>query len=143
MVPKFSTATGWKMCVLSKPAHLAALRVAAASAAEPAFVAESPVRLSQGADYSDVPGEWLSFSPRHHLPIRTFAVCPGETLGFFGHRYCRRRKGASHQVVECVMLLLLLSSSSSFLAHQHKACRQLKIIIIIIKVEKLLWVNIA
>jgi len=42
-VPKFSTATGWKMCVLSKPAHLAALRVAAASAAEPAFVAESPL----------------------------------------------------------------------------------------------------
>jgi len=29
------------MCVLSKPAYLAALRVAAASAAEPAFVAES------------------------------------------------------------------------------------------------------
>jgi len=31
------------MCVLSKPAYLAALRVAAASAAEPAFVAESPM----------------------------------------------------------------------------------------------------
>ena len=42
-MPKFSTATGWKMCVLSKPAFLAALRVAAASAAEPAFVAESPM----------------------------------------------------------------------------------------------------
>ena len=40
-MPKFSTATGWKMCVLSKPAYLAALRVAAASAAEPAFIAES------------------------------------------------------------------------------------------------------
>jgi len=24
IVPKFSTATGWKMCVLSKPAYLAA-----------------------------------------------------------------------------------------------------------------------
>ena len=48
--------------------------------------------LSQGADYSDVPGEWLSFSPRHHRqPIKTFAVCPGETLRFLGHRYCRRR----------------------------------------------------
>ena len=31
------------MCVLSKPAYLAALRVSAASAAEPAFVAESPM----------------------------------------------------------------------------------------------------
>ena len=44
-MPKFSTATGWKMCVLSKPAYLAALRVAVASAAEPAFVAESPMPL--------------------------------------------------------------------------------------------------
>ena len=42
-MPKFSTATGWKMCVLSKPAYLAALRVAAASAAEPAFMTESPI----------------------------------------------------------------------------------------------------
>jgi len=33
IVPKFSTATGWKMCVLSKTAYLVALRVAAASAA--------------------------------------------------------------------------------------------------------------
>jgi len=31
------------MCVLSKPAYLAALRVAAASAAEPAFAVESPL----------------------------------------------------------------------------------------------------
>ena len=43
VVPKFSTATGWKMCVLSKPAYLAALRVAAASDADPAFAAESPM----------------------------------------------------------------------------------------------------
>jgi len=43
IVPKFSTATGWKMCFLSKTAYLVAFRVAAASAAEPAFVAESPM----------------------------------------------------------------------------------------------------
>jgi len=41
IVPQFSTATGWKMCVLSKTEYLVAFRVAAASAAEPAFVAES------------------------------------------------------------------------------------------------------
>jgi len=88
IVPKFSTATGWKMCVFSKPAYLAALCVAAASAAEPAFAADrvTNVRLSQGADNSDVPGEWLSFSPRHYRqPIGSFAVCPGETVRFFGH----------------------------------------------------------
>ena len=39
------------MCVLSKPAHLAALRVAAASAAEPAFVAESPMYDSAKGQY--------------------------------------------------------------------------------------------
>jgi len=49
-------------------------------------------------------GSHQQSSPKHHRhPIRTFAVCPGETLRFFGHRYCCRRKGASHQVVECVM----------------------------------------
>ena len=59
-----------------------------ASAAEPAFAADrvTNVRLSQGADNSDVPGEWLSFSPRHYRqPIGSFAVCPGETVRFFGH----------------------------------------------------------
>jgi len=53
IVPKFSTATRWKMCVLSKPAYLAALRVAAASTAEPAFIIIiiiilTPVLSSQG-----------------------------------------------------------------------------------------------
>jgi len=49
-VPKFSTAAGWKMCVLSKPAYLTALRVPAASAAEPAFIIIilTPVLSSQG-----------------------------------------------------------------------------------------------
>jgi len=87
IVPKFSTATGWKMCVLSKPAYLAALRVAAASAVEPAFVAESPMHDSakgQTTVTSQVSGfpslQGTIVSPSGRLPSAL------ETLRFFGHR---------------------------------------------------------
>ena len=67
IVPKFSTATGWKMCVLSKPAYLAALRVAAASAAEPAFVAEFLQRIVGGQTFGGKFGHRRRLSP-HSAP---------------------------------------------------------------------------
>ena len=65
------------MCVLSKPAYLAALRVAAASAAEPAFVAESPMYdsakgqttvTSQVSGFPSLQGTIVSPSGRLRLP---------------------------------------------------------------------------
>ena len=76
IVPKYSTVTGWKMCVLSKPVYLAALRVAAASSAEPAFVAESPMYNSakgQTTATSQVSGfpslQGTIISPSGRLPV--------------------------------------------------------------------------
>ena len=81
------------MCVLSKPAYLAALRVAAASAAEPAFVAESPLLLFciRSPPHSFIPGFKPSFSAN---PIVAF-------LFFFGTDYMVS--------TDCLLILLSIS----------------------------------
>ena len=60
------------MCVLYKPAYLAALRMAAASAAEPAFVAESLMYDSAKGQTSQVSGfpslQGTIVSPSGRLP---------------------------------------------------------------------------